>query len=156
MAPEALGQAPRGAAACSREDAVSSRGAALPARGGYARQEVEIDALRSVAQPLELSLAQPFGVLFSALLPARSFRVRQLQLDYVDTDRLGPSATYSAQVGDAHDGALELRLLVARGARLCVRGRALLEVAERELAQPSSATPQQAPGNKEQAGDAHG
>jgi hypothetical protein len=155
MPPEAFGQAPRGAAACSREDAVSPRAAALPARGGYARQEVEIGALRSTAQPLELSLALPFGVLFSALLPARSFRVRQLQLDYVDTDRLGPSATYSAQVGDAHDGALELRLLVARGARLCVRGRALLEIAALDLALPSVAAPDRVPG-KEKAGNPHG
>jgi hypothetical protein len=106
--------------------------ASTPARGGYARQEVELGALRAAAQPLELSLALPFGALFSALLPARAFRVRQLQLEYVDADRLGPSATYSAQIGDAQGGALELRLLVARGAWLCVRGRAWLELAQPE------------------------
>ena len=106
--------------------------AIAPARGGYARQEVDLGALRAAAQPLELLLAQPFGALFSALLPARAFRVRQLQLEYVDADRLGPSATYSAQIGDAQAGALELRLLVAHGAWLCVRGRAWLELAQAE------------------------
>lgn len=100
-----------------------------PARGGYARQEVDVDALRS-APPFELSLALPFGSLFSALLPARPFRVRSLQLEYVDPDRLGPRATYSASVGDSEGGALELRLLVARGACLCVRGRAWLELGQ--------------------------
>jgi len=104
-------------------------GAQAPLRGGYARQEVDVGALRSVPQPFELSLALPFGSLFSALLPACSFRVRTLQLEYIDPDRLGPQATYSAQVGDSQGSALELRLLVARGAWLCVRGRALLELA---------------------------
>ena len=99
-----------------------------PPRGGYARQEVDVGALRSGPQPFELSLALPFGSLFSALLPARSFRVRTLQLEYIDPGRLGPHATYSAQVGDSEGGALELRLLVARGAWLCVRGRAWLEI----------------------------
>ena len=42
-----------------------------PARGGYARSEVDVGALRGAAQGLELSLALPFGALFSALLPAR-------------------------------------------------------------------------------------
>jgi hypothetical protein len=79
---------------------------------------------------LELSLALPFGALFLALLPAREFRVRQLQLDFVDPERLGERATYSAQVGEPLEGgqALELRLLVARGAWLCVRGRAVVEL----------------------------
>jgi hypothetical protein len=124
--------------------------AASPARGGYARQEVELGALRAAAQPLELSLALPFGALFSALLPARAFRVRQLQLDYVDADRLGPSATYSAQIGDTHDGALELRLLVARGAWLCVRGRAWLELARPERAQHNHSSEQ------DERGSSHG
>jgi hypothetical protein len=142
MPPEALGHA--GAAA-------------LPPRGGYARQEVELAALRSSPQPLELSLALPFGALFSALLPASSFRVRELQLEYVDADRLGPSATYSAQVGGAHDGALELRLLVARGAWLCVRGRALLEIVQPSTVQPAnvqSANVQ--PANVQKGGETHG
>ena len=98
-----------------------------PARGGYARSEVDVAALLGGG---ELSLALPFAALFSALLPARSFRIRQLQLDYVDAERLGERATYSAQIGEAREQghALELRLLVARGAWLCVRGRAVLEL----------------------------
>jgi hypothetical protein len=96
----------------------------VPARGAYARQEVDAAALRSSSQPFELSLAQPFGPLFSALLPASSFRVLQLELQYVDLDRLGSSATYSVQVGAVSDAGLELRLLVAQGAWLCVHGRA--------------------------------
>ena len=104
----------------------------VPARGGYARQEIDLGVLRSTPQPFELSLALPFGSLFSALLPARSFRVRALQLEYIDPERLGPQVTYSAQVGGWEGGALELRLLVACGPWLCVRGRARLELAPSE------------------------
>jgi hypothetical protein len=96
----------------------------MPSRGAYARQQVELGALRSGPEPLELSLAQPFGALFSALLAAQTFRVLQLELQYVNLERLGPSATYSVQVGAAQDAVLELRLLVAHGAWLCVHGRA--------------------------------
>jgi hypothetical protein len=118
--------------------------AGSPLRGGYARSEVDVAALRSAEQGLELALAQPFGALFSALLPARSYRIRQLHLDYVDAARLGEQATYSAQVGEALEQgqALELRLLVARGAWLCVRGQAVLEL---------GAAPQQ-----HQQGNSHG
>ncbi|HEU4581225.1 MAG TPA: hypothetical protein VFS67_23365 [Polyangiaceae bacterium] len=96
----------------------------VPARGSYARQVVDVIALRSPPQPLELSLAQPFGALFSALLPVDSFRVLDFELQYVNVERLGSSATYSVQVAAASDGGLELRLLVAQGAWLCVQGRA--------------------------------
>ena len=110
-------------------------GTSTPARGGYARSDVDVAGLRNsgqgkAEQGLELSLALPFGQLFSALLPERNFRIRQLHLDYVDierlgvdADRLGERATYSVQVGAALEQghALELRLLVARGAWLCVR-----------------------------------
>jgi hypothetical protein len=85
---------------------------------------VDALALRTPSQPFELSLAQPFGPLFSALLPAESFRVLELELQYVNLERLGSSATYSVQVGGASDGGLELRLLVAQGSWLCVHGRA--------------------------------
>lgn len=98
--------------------------AVVPARGAYARQEVDAAALRTPSQPFELSLAQPFGSLFSALLPAQSFRVLELELQYVNVERLGSRATYSVQVGGASDEGLELRLLVAQGAWLCVHGRA--------------------------------
>jgi hypothetical protein len=126
-------------------------GAEGPLRGGYARQEVDVGALRAAPQPFELSLALPFGSLFSALLPARSFRVRTLQLEYVDPDRLGPQATYSVQVGDREGGALELRLLVARGAWLCVRGRAWLEL-EPPAAKSNGADSQSA----QKRGNSHG
>ena len=127
--------------------------APTPPRGGYARQDVDVGALRSAPQPFELSLALPFGPLFSALFPARSFRVRTLQLEYVDPDRLGPQATFSAQVGDSLDGALELRLLVSQGAWLCVRGRAWLE-----LAQPLPAVKPNGAGadSAQKRGNAHG
>ncbi|MEY4544897.1 MAG: hypothetical protein RL685_1092 [Pseudomonadota bacterium] len=122
-----------------------------PARGGYARSEVDLVALRGAEQGLELSLALPFGALFSALLPARSFRIRQLHLDYVDGERLGDRATYSVQIGEALEQgrALELRLLVARGSWLCVRGQAVLELAALELAAPVPAQP-------DQQGNSHG
>lgn len=127
--------------------AATSAGA--PTRGGYARSEVDVAALRSsgqgaLEQGLELSLALPFAALFSALLPQRSYRIRQLQLDYVDAERLGERATYSAQIGEALEQgqALALQLLVARGAWLCVRGRAVLEL---------GAAPQQHP-----QGNSHG
>jgi hypothetical protein len=97
---------------------------AVPARGAYARQEVDAVALRTPSQPFELALAQPFGPLFAALLPAQSFRVLELELRYVNLERLGSSATYSVQVGGMSDAGLELRLLVAQGAWLCVHGRA--------------------------------
>jgi hypothetical protein len=96
----------------------------VPARGSYARQEVDVAGLRAPPQPLELSLAQPFGALFSALLPVPSFRVLELELQYVSLERLGSSATYSVVVAGASDGGIELRLLVAQGAWLCVQGRA--------------------------------
>ena len=108
----------------ARPSEQSARGQHAVARGAYARQEVELAALRSPLQPLELSLAQPFGALFSALLPARSFRVCKLELEYANLGRLSSSATYSVQVGGASDAGLELRLLVAQGAWLCVHGRA--------------------------------
>ena len=98
--------------------------AAVPARGAYARQEVDAAALRVPSQPFELTLAQPFGALFAALLPAQSFRVLEIELEYGNLERLGSSTTYSVQVGGASDAGLELRLLVAQGAWLCVHGRA--------------------------------
>ena len=101
-----------------------ARGQSLSARGAYARQEVDAAALRTPSQPFELSLAQPFGPLFLALLPAQSFRVLELELQYVNLERLGSRATYSVQVGGASDAGLELQLLVAQGAWLCVHGRA--------------------------------
>lgn len=101
---------------------------AVPARGAYARQELDAAALRASGQPFELALAQPFGPLFSALLPARSFRVLELELHYVNLERLGSHATYSVQVGASSDAGLELRLLVAQGAWLCVHGRARVGV----------------------------
>lgn len=118
--------------------ATTVNGASTPARGGYARSEVDLGALRGAEHGLELSLALPFGALFSALLPARSFRIRQLHLDYVDAERLGDRATYSVQIGEALEQgqALELRLLVARGAWLCVRGQAVLELGALASAQP--------------------
>ena len=112
----------------------------LPARGGYARREVDLDAARAADPAFELSLAQAFAPLLSALLPQRQFRVRELSLEYVAPERLGSNATYSARLGAVQPGAsasspvgstgqvLELSLLVSRGAWLCVRGRALLEL----------------------------
>ncbi len=110
-----------------------SRRAQFPARGGYARREVDLDAARASDPAFELSLAQAFAPLLSALLPERQFRVRELSLEYVAPERLGSKVTYSARLGDVQPGAgagqaLELSLLVSRGAWLCVRGRALLEV----------------------------
>lgn len=137
------------AAASGASSSLSSgqTGHATPTRGGYARSEVDVAALRDSSrgeQSLELALALPFGALFAALLPARSYRIRQLQLDYVAAEHLGERATYSAQIGEAleHGQALELLLLVARGAWLCVRGRAVLEL---------GAAPQQ-----HQRGNSHG
>jgi hypothetical protein len=46
------------------------------------------------------------------------------ELLYVNVARLGSRPTYSFLVGAASDGGLELRLLVAQGAWLCVHGRA--------------------------------
>ena len=104
----------------------SARGqlSAVPARGAYARQEIDAAALRAPPQPFELALAQPFGPLFAALLPAQSLRVLELDLQYANLERLGSSATYSVQVGGVSDAGLELRLLVAQGAWLCIHGRA--------------------------------
>lgn len=132
-----------GAPAATRAAAPPS--VAAPTRGAYARSEVEVAALRSSgAAEQELSLALPFAALFSALLPERSYRIRQLQLDYVDLGRLGERATYSAQIGEALEQgqALSVQLLVARGAWLCVRGRAVLELG--------------APSGQHQRGNVHG
>jgi hypothetical protein len=115
----------------------SSRGAPRGARleplenGGYARREVPIDPLGAADASLELGLAPGFGPLFSALLAPRQFRVRKLALEYVAPERLAQSVTYSAKVGASLEGgaALELSLLIARGAFLCVRGQAVVEFA---------------------------
>lgn len=114
---------------------VDTSSAALPARGGYARREVDLDAARAADPAFELSLGQAFAPLLSALLPQREFRVRELSLEYVAPERLGSKATYSARLADVQPGtasgagqAVELSLLVSRGAWLCVRGRALLEL----------------------------
>jgi hypothetical protein len=111
---------------------------ALPARGGYARREVDLDAARAADPAFELSLGQAFAPLLAALLPHQEFRVRELSLEYVAPERLGSKATYSARLGDVRPGAaggagqaVELSLLVSRGAWLCVRGRALLELEAR-------------------------
>jgi hypothetical protein len=99
--------------------------------GGYARREVPIDPLAAADASLELGLAPGFGPLFSALLAPRQFRVRKLALEYVAPERLAQSVTYSAKVGASLEGgaALELSLLIARGAFLCVRGQAVVEFA---------------------------
>jgi hypothetical protein len=99
--------------------------------GGYARREVPIDPLTAADASLELGLAPGFGPLFSALLAPRQFRVRKLALEYVAPERLTQSVTYSAKVGASLEGgaALELSLLIARGAFLCVRGQAVVEFA---------------------------
>jgi hypothetical protein len=117
---------------------VDATSAALPARGGYARREVDLDAVRAADPAFELSLGQAFAPLLAALLPQRGFRVRELSLEYVAPERLGSRATYSARLGAVQPGVtagtgqtVELSLLVSRGAWLCVRGRALLELEAR-------------------------
>jgi len=124
--------------AAKPESHVDTTSVALPARGGYARREVDLDAARAADPAFELSLAQGFAPLLEALLPQRGFRVRELSLEYVAPERLGSKVTYSARLGDVRPGAaggagqaLELSLLVSRGAWLCVRGRALLELEAR-------------------------
>lgn len=99
--------------------------------GGYARREVPLEPTSGVDAPLELAIAPGFGPLFSALLAPRQFRVRKLALEYVAPERLAESVTYSAKVGASLEGgaALELSLLIARGAFLCVRGQAVVEFA---------------------------
>jgi hypothetical protein len=99
--------------------------------GGYARREVPLEPVSGTDAPLELAIAPGFGPLFSALLAPRQFRVRKLALEYVAPERLAQSVTYSAKVGASLEGgaALELSLLIARGAFLCVRGQAVVEFA---------------------------
>lgn len=118
------------AASPTQSHGASTASGPVPQRGGYARSDVELTALYQLEQARELSLALPFGALFSALLQQRSYRIRELQLDYVDAERLAERATYSAQIGEALEQgqALELRLLISRGPWLCVRGRAVLEL----------------------------
>ena len=98
--------------------------------GRYALSEVELANGAGPDAPFELSLALPFGALFSELFRATPFRVRSLSLEYVSPERLGPSATFSAKVTDLTDGprAVRLSLLVFRESRVCVRGSASIEV----------------------------
>lgn len=99
--------------------------------GQYALSEVELGSGGAAPEPpFELSLALPFGALFSALFHATPFRVRSLALEYVSPERLGPSATFSAKVTDLAEGprAVRLSLLVFRESRVCVRGSASIEI----------------------------
>jgi hypothetical protein len=100
------------------------------AAGRYALSEVELGVGGGSDAPSELSLALPFGALFSELFRATPFRVRSLSLEYVAPERLGPVATFSAKVTGIGQGsqAVRLSLLVFRESRVCVRGCACIEI----------------------------
>jgi hypothetical protein len=117
--------------------------ASEPFRAGhYARREVEVAASGGQERPFELSLALPFGALFSTLLASKAFRVRSLSLDYVALERLGARPTFSAKVSGGQGAAdtVELSLLVSQGAWVCVRGAAVLELSVG--ASPAGVVPQ--------------
>lgn len=95
--------------------------------GGYAQGDVEIASAAERGEPLELSLAAPFGALFSALFRGRPLRVRSLSLTYVSLEQLGTMPTFSAKLSELREGGeAQLSLLVFQGARVCVRGEAVV------------------------------
>jgi hypothetical protein len=80
---------------------------------------------------MELSLAAPFGALFAALFHGRPVRVRSLALTYVCLEQLGRSPTFSAKLSELREGGeARLSLLVFRGATVCVRGEAVVALAQ--------------------------
>lgn len=82
-------------------------------------------------EPLELSLAAPFGALFSVLFHGQSLQVRSLSLTYVSLEQLGRSPTFSAKLSELRDGGeAKLSLLVFQGARVCVRGDAIVALGQ--------------------------
>ena len=101
----------------------AAAGEALRA-GRYAHTEVDLSGVNAGAAFLELSLTVPFGALISELLEARPFRVAQLALDYVASERLASQATFSVKVTELRGREATLSLLIYRGSRMCVRGRA--------------------------------
>jgi hypothetical protein len=92
--------------------------------GRYAHTEVDLSGVKAGAAFLELSLTVPFGALISELLEARPFRVAHLALDYVASERLASHATFSVKVTELRGRDATLSLLIYRGSRMCVRGRA--------------------------------
>lgn len=94
--------------------------------GSYARVDVDVGSPAALDEPLELSLAAPFGALFATLFSARPFRVKSLSLEYVAPERLGARATFSAKLSELKGGgeAARLSLLVFRESNVCVRGEA--------------------------------
>ena len=107
--------------------------------GSYARVDVEVSSVAGADEPLELSLAAPFGALFATLFSTRPFRVKSLSLEYVAPERLGALATFSARLSELRDGGecARLSLLVFRESNVCVRGEASVVLG----ALPPSAAP---------------
>jgi hypothetical protein len=99
--------------------------------GAYAQGAVELASLGQRGEPLELSLAAPFGALFSALFHGRSPAVRSFSLTYVSLEQLGGSLTFSAKLSELREGGeAKLTLLVFEGARVCVRGEAIVALGQ--------------------------
>jgi hypothetical protein len=92
---------------------------------------VDIASLGQPGQPLELSLAAPFGALFAALFHGRPVRVRSLSLTYVSLQQLGRLPTFSAKLSELSEGGeARLSLLVFQGASVCVRGEAAVALGQ--------------------------
>lgn len=95
--------------------------------GGYAQGAIELASAGERGESLELSLAAPFGALFSALFDGQPLRVRSLSLTYVSLEQIGRAPTFSAKLSELREGGeAQLSLLVFQGARVCVRGQAVV------------------------------
>jgi hypothetical protein len=92
--------------------------------GRYAHTEVDLSGVKAGAAFVELSLTVPFAALIAEVLEARPFRLAHLSLDYVASEGLVSPATFSVKVTELRGRDATLSLLISRGARLCVRGRA--------------------------------
>ena len=103
---------------------VAAAGSEAIRAGRYAYTEVDLSGVKAGAAFLELSLTVPFGALISELLEARPFRVAHLSLDYVASAGLVSPATFSVKVTESRGREATLSLLISRGSRMCVRGRA--------------------------------
>lgn len=112
-------------------DAVRARSAEAVRVGGYAQGEVEIASPGEGGEPVELSLAAPFGPLFSALFDGRPLRVSSLSLTYVALEQLGRLPTFSVKLRELREGGeAQVSLLVFQGARVCVRGEAVVALGQ--------------------------
>lgn len=124
--------------------------------GRYAQREVEL-ASAARGEPLELSLAAPFGALFSALFGGRPLRVRSLALTYVSSEQLGPSPTFSVKLTELREGGeAQLSLLVFRGARVCVRGEAVVAFGDAGASSADAGRPAASNGQRVPGGGASG